>query len=215
MLDPRISTRLKELVLNLDRAGVEKATREALEAGDSPQDIISEGLSRGMEEVGERFERREFFLPELMLSAKVMKTALDILRPHITEENQKSSGRIVLGTIQGDVHYIGKNILAAVLEGEGFTVFDLGEDVPPEDFVSKAEEVLPQVIGISALISTAVSKMVEAIIMFREHGLAAKIIVGGAAVTKTSVETIGADAYGKDAWAGLKEIRKLINGGRI
>jgi len=215
MLDPRISTRLKELVLNLDRAGVEKATKEALEAGDSPQDIISEGLSRGMEEVGERFERREFFLPELMLSAKVMKTALDILRPHITEKNQKSAGRIVLGTIQGDVHYIGKNILAAVLEGEGFTVFDLGEDVPPEDFVSKAEEVQPQVIGISALISTAVSKMAEAIIMFREHGLAAKIIVGGAAVTKTSVETIGADAYGKDAWAGLKEIRKLINGGRI
>lgn len=215
MLDPRISTRLKELVLNLDRAGVEKATREALEAGDSPQDIISEGLSRGMEEVGERFERREFFLPELMLSAKVMKTALDILRPHITEKNQKSAGRIVLGTIQGDVHYIGKNILAAVLEGEGFTVFDLGEDVPPEDFVSKAEEVQPQIIGISALISTAVSKMAEAIIMFREHGLAAKIIVGGAAVTKTSVETIGADAYGKDAWAGLKEIRKLINGGRI
>jgi 5-methyltetrahydrofolate--homocysteine methyltransferase len=215
MLDPRISTRLKELVLNLDRAGVEKATREALEAGDSPQDIISEGLSRGMEEVGERFERREFFLPELMLSAKVMKTALDILRPHITEKSQKSAGRIVLGTIQGDVHYIGKNILAAVLEGEGFTVFDLGEDVPPEDFVSKAEEVQPQIIGISALISTAVSKMAEAIIMFREHGLAAKIIVGGAAVTKTSVETIGADAYGKDAWAGLKEIRKLINGGRI
>jgi 5-methyltetrahydrofolate--homocysteine methyltransferase len=168
-----------------------------------------------MEEVGERFERREFFLPELMLSAKVMKTALDILRPHITEKSQKSAGRIVLGTIQGDVHYIGKNILAAVLEGEGFTVFDLGEDVPPEDFVSKAEEVQPQIIGISALISTAVSKMAEAIIMFREHGLAAKIIVGGAAVTKTSVETIGADAYGKDAWAGLKEIRKLINGGRI
>jgi 5-methyltetrahydrofolate--homocysteine methyltransferase len=215
MLDPRISTRLKELVLNLDRAGVEKAIKEALEAGDSPQDIISEGLSRGMEEVGERFERREFFLPELMLSAKVMKAALDILRPHITEKNQKSAGRIVLGTIQGDVHYIGKNILAAVLEGEGFTVFDLGEDVPPEDFVSKAEEVQVQVIGISALISTAVSKMAEAIIMLREHGLAAKIIVGGAAVTKTSVETIGADAYGKDAWAGLKEIRKLINGGRI
>ncbi|MBL7176067.1 MAG: corrinoid protein [Desulfobacteraceae bacterium] len=215
MLDPRISTRLKELVLNLDRAGVEKATKEALEAGDSPQDIISEGLSRGMEEVGERFERREFFLPELMLSAKVMKAALDILRPHITEKNQKSAGRIVLGTIQGDVHYIGKNILAAVLEGEGFTVFDLGEDVPPEDFVSKAEEVQPQVIGISALISTAVSKMAEAIIMLREHGLTAKIIVGGAAVTQTSVETIGADAYGKDAWAGLKEIRKLINGGRI
>lgn len=215
MLDPRISTRLKELVLNLDRAGVEKATREALEAGDSPQDIVSEGLSRGMEEVGERFERREFFLPELMLSAKVMKAALDILRPHITEKNQESAGRIVLGTIQGDVHYIGKNILAAVLEGEGFTVFDLGEDIPPEDFVSKAEEVQAQVIGISALISSAVSKMAEAIIMLREHGLAAKIIVGGAATTKTSVETIGADAYGKDAWAGLKEIRKLINGGRI
>lgn len=215
MLDPRISTRLKELVLNLDRAGVEKATREALEAGDSPQDIVSEGLSRGMEEVGERFERREFFLPELMLSAKVMKAALDILRPHITEKNQESAGRIVLGTIQGDVHYIGKNILAAVLEGEGFTVFDLGEDIPPEDFVSKAEEVQAQVIGISALISSAVSKMAEAIIMLREHGLAAKIIVGGAAITKTSVETIGADAYGKDAWAGLKEIRKLINGGRI
>jgi 5-methyltetrahydrofolate--homocysteine methyltransferase len=215
MLDPRISIRLKELVLNLDGSGVEKATREALEAGNSPQDIISDGLSRGMEEVGERFERREFFLPELMLSAKVMKAALDILRPHIAEKNQQSAGRIVLGTIQGDVHYIGKNILAAVLEGEGFTVFDLGEDVPPEDFVGKAEEVQAQVIGISALISTAVSKMAEAIILLRELGLAAKIIVGGAAITKTSVETIGADAYGKDAWAGLKEIRKLISGGRI
>ena len=215
MLDARILTRLRELVLNLDRAGVEKATREALEAGDSPQDIISGGLARGMEDVGERFERREFFLPELMLSAKIMKTALDILRPHITERNQKSPDKIVLGTIQGDVHYIGKNILAAVLEGEGFTVIDLGEDVPPGDFVSKAEEVQAQVIGISALISTAVSKMAEAIIMHREHGSEAKIIVGGAAVTAASAETIGADAYGKDAWAGLKEIRKLINGGRV
>ena len=165
----QIFNRLKDLVVSLNEAEVAKVTRDALEDGVLPQDIISEGLAKGMEEVGERFERREFFLPELMLSAKVMKSALDILRPRLIGGGHDSAGKIVLGTVQGDVHHIGKNIVGAVLEGDGFEVYDLGEDVPPEEFVKKAQEVKADIVGISALISIAVSKMSETITVLKEN----------------------------------------------
>lgn len=213
MADQALFDRLRDLVVELKADETRAAAEEALERGVSPQDIISLGLSKGMEIVGERFERREYFLPELMFSARVMKSVLDLLRPLLAQGADESANKIVLGTVQGDMHYIGKNIVGAVLEGDGYTVFDLGEDVPPEEFVKKAVEVDADVVGISALISAAVSKMAETIAVLKENNVSARIIVGGAAVTSGSAENLGADAYGADAWAALRQVRRLIKEG--
>jgi 5-methyltetrahydrofolate--homocysteine methyltransferase len=142
-----------------------------------------------------------------------MKSVLELLRPLLAQGADESATNIVLGTVQGDVHYIGKNIVGAVLEGDGYTVFDLGEDVPPEEFVKKAVEVDADVVGVSALISAAVSKMAETIAVLKENNVSARIIVGGAAVTSVSAENLGADAYGADAWAALRQVRRLIKEG--
>jgi 5-methyltetrahydrofolate--homocysteine methyltransferase len=213
MADQALFDRLRDLVVELKADETRAAAEEALERGASPQDIISLGLSKGMEIVGERFERREYFLPELMFSARVMKSVLELLRPLLAQGADESATNIVLGTVQGDVHYIGKNIVGAVLEGDGYTVFDLGEDVPPEEFVKKAVEVDADVVGVSALISAAVSKMAETIAVLKENNVSARIIVGGAAVTSVSAENLGADAYGADAWAALRQVRRLIKEG--
>lgn len=212
MSNPEMFMRLQEAVVALDQELVIEATGDALKSGALPQDIISQGLSKGLEIVGERFDQGEFFLPELVISANVMKAAMNILRPLMIESTTKSAGKIILGTVQGDMHYIGKNIVGAVLEGDGFDVFDLGVDVPPEEFIKQAQERNADVVGMSALISPAVSKMSETIRIFKENNLQTKVIVGGAAVTRATIEAIGADAYGEDAWAALRQIRQLVKG---
>jgi 5-methyltetrahydrofolate--homocysteine methyltransferase len=212
MADGELLDRLQRLVLELDQAGVEETTREALAAGLSPQDIISKGLAAGMELVGQGYEEGQLFVPELMLSARATLAALAMLRPHLAGQGLGPPGKVVLGTAQGDIHDIGKNIVAIVLEGDGFEVHDLGGDVPPHDFVNKAREVAADVVGISALISLAVSKMAETVASLRQSGIPAKVIVGGAAVTPNTAEAIGADAYGRDAWAALRRVRQLVQG---
>ena len=202
--------RLREQVVALDQAGVERTTLEALEAGASAQQIISGGLGPGMEAVGKRFEEGDFFVPELLLSARAMQSALDLLRPHLESSGDISSGTIVLGTVQGDVHEIGKNIVGVVLAADGFEVHDLGEDVPPQEFLDKAQEVEADVIGMSALISLAVSKMAETVAMLRESDFKGRVIVGGAALTRESAEEIGADAFAANAWQALGKVRSLI-----
>ncbi len=204
--------RLREQVLGLDTEGVKQTTREALDAGASPQEIISQGLAPGMERVGEGYEQGEFFVPELLLSARAMQAALEILRPHLGEGGESSPGTVVLGTVQGDVHEIGKNIVGVVLEGDGFAVHDLGEDVAPRQFVEKAKEVDADIVGMSALISLAVSKMAETVALLKESGFAGSTLVGGAAVTRETAETIGADAYAPDAWEALRWVRRLAKG---
>lgn len=208
----RMFERLAELIFSRDREGVRSATEEALAAGASPQDIVSKGLAPGMEMIGKRYEEGEFFLPELLLGAKAMQAALAILRPRLREGGGGSPGTVVLGTVRGDIHEIGKNIVGAVLESDGFTVHDLGVDVPPEAFVAKAEEVKADVVGLSALISLAVSQMSETVAVLKERGLAARVIVGGAAVTEATAQAIAADAYAKDAWEALRRVRHLVKG---
>jgi 5-methyltetrahydrofolate--homocysteine methyltransferase len=212
MADGELLDRLQQLVLKLDQAGVEETTREALAAGLSPRDIISKGLAAGMELVGQGYEEGALFVPELMLSARATLAALEILRPRLSGEGLGPPGKVVLGTVQGDLHHIGKNIVGIVLEGDGFEVHDLGEDVPPQEFVNKVQEVGADVVGISALISLAVSKMAETVAILKRSGIPAKVIVGGAAVTRETAETIGADAHGRDAWEALRRVRRLVQG---
>ena len=152
---------LRDRVVALDLEGVRKLTTDALELGIDPREIISKGLAPGMQVIGEGYEEGRYFVPELLLSAKAMHGAIDLLKPHLLSGTHARPGVVVIGTVQGDVHQIGKDIVAVVLEGNGFEIHDLGEDVPPARFVSKAMEVDADVVGMSALISTAVSKMVE------------------------------------------------------
>ena len=145
-------------VISLDEKSLLSEIDRALDQGIAPAEIISQGLSAGLEIVGDKFEKGDFFLPELMLSGEMMKNALDQLRPHMVGEASHSAGKILLGTIEGDIHYIGKNIFAAVLEGDGYEIHDLGVDVPPSQFLEKAKEVRPDVIGMSGRTSFAFSR---------------------------------------------------------
>jgi len=207
--------RLRKRIVALDREGAEQTTRAALAAGIEAREIVARGLTPGMETVGQRYEEGDFFVPELMLSARAMHAALDILRPGLLASGGASPGTVVLGTVQGDVHEIGKNIVAAVLEGDGFDVHDLGEDVPPETFLARAKEVGADVIGLSALISLAVSKMSETVTLLRAAGYGGRVIVGGAAVTPETAEAIGADARAGDAWEALQQVRALARAGTV
>lgn len=215
MASSEIFSRLERSITSLDLEQVKKETQDALAAGITPQDIIALGLAKGMTDIGDKFERRECYLPELMLSARSMKEALGILQPQMMNLGAEPAGRIVLGTVQGDLHDVGKNILGAVLQSEGFEVCDLGIDVPPDEFAAKAIELDADVVGLSALVSIAVSKMAETIMVLRERDVPAKVIIGGAATSQETADSLGADAYGKDAWQGAGEIKRLVQLERV
>lgn len=210
-MNEQILSSVTQQLLAFSEAELLKTIDGALLEGIAPADIISEGLSKGLEIIGDNFENGLFFLPELMLSGDLMKKAIDKLRPHMVTGDKPTAGIIMLGTIEGDIHYIGKNIFSAVLEGDGYEIVDLGVDVPPAVFLEKAKEVKPDIIGMSALISVAVSKIAEAVNLLRDNGVASKILVGGAALTEKNAETIGADAYAFDAWQGLRFVREYTN----
>jgi len=203
---------MKEKIISFDESQLMGEIDIALKQGINPSDIISKGLSAGLEEIGKKFEDGVFFLPELMLSGNIMKNAIDKLRPQMVSSDLHSSGKVLLGTVEGDIHYIGKNIFSAVLEGDGYDVYDIGEDVAPSVFLDKAIEIQPDVIAMSALISVAVSKMAETIHLLKDNDITSKIVVGGAAVTPKNSETIGADAYGFDAWQGVRIVRTFTKG---
>lgn len=200
---------MKEHILAFNEDELLNTIDKAMNLGMGPADIIAKGLSPGLEIVGEKFVAGECFLPELMLSGNIMKRVLDKIRPHMASSGGGPSKKVLIGTVQGDIHYIGKNIVAAVLEGDGYEVHDIGEDVPPAAFLDKAGELAPDIIAMSALISISVSKMAETIAVLKEHSIRAPIVVGGAAVTEENAKTIGADGFGFDAWQGLRIIRKL------
>lgn len=202
---------IRQLILAFNEPELLKVIEEALEAGANPADIISQGLSPGLEVVGEKFETGEFFLPELMLSGHIMNNVLERIRPYMSTTETGAKKKVLFGTVEGDMHYIGKNIVIAVLEGDGYEVVDLGEDVPPSVFLEKATELDPDIVAMSALISMSVSKMAETIALLQDNKIRAKMVVGGAALTEDNAKTIGAHGYGFDAWQGLKVIRKLTD----
>lgn len=209
MSDGEVLKGLRKLVLTFDEEGVKVGIEGAFKEGFSAQEILSE-LSKGMEDVGEKFEKGEFFLPELVCSAEMMKSALAILQPRMVKAGAATGKKIILASPKGDIHDIGKNIVGGLLQGNGLDVRDLGIDVDPEEIVKKAEEMNADVIGLSALISHGVSSMAETIILLKEKELTAKVIIGGAATTPEVAQIIGADAYAKDAWEGVETIKRWI-----
>jgi 5-methyltetrahydrofolate--homocysteine methyltransferase len=187
-------------------------TQQALEENIPPQDIISMGMNAAMEEIGLRFSRNEIFLPEMMVAARAMKSGVAVLEPHIVKASKTSVGKIILGTVKGDLHDVGKNLVGMMFKGAGFDVVDLGIDVPKEKFLESLQQHSPQLLGISALLSTTLPNVIETIAFLRDAGIAGncKILVGGAPVTEKFANDAKADGYAADAGLAIQLAKKLL-----
>lgn len=186
---------------------------ESLAEGVAPQNIIDNYLIKGMETVGQRFEEGKAFVPNLLMAARAMKGCLDILKPLMKGENQKTLGTIVIGTVKGDLHDIGKNLVASMLEGCGFNVINLGVDVSGEKFVSAAKEHNAQIVCLSALLTTTMNYMADIVKIIEQEGLKdqVKIMVGGAPVNQEFADKIGANGYSSNANEAVALAKKLLN----
>ena len=209
---------LKEIAASLERGEDDRVAglvRQALEERCAPLDILNRGLIAGMDAVGEQFRKREIFLPDVLIAARGMYAGLELLKPLLAKEGAPSAGRIVLGSVHGDLHDIGKNLVAIMLKGAGFDVLDLGADVPAQRFVDAAQEHGATVIGLSALLTTTKPVMKEVVDLVRARGLAGrvKVIVGGAPVSEAWAREIGADAHGYDAANAVERVRALVAAG--
>ena len=195
-----------------DRDKAARLTTEALSAGAGPQDIITHGLQSGMGAVGEKFSSGEYFLPDMLMAARAMKAALEILKPSLEKTGIPTIGKVVIGTVEGDMHDIGKNVVATFLSGNGFEVFDLGLNVPAQNFIDEVKEKKPDILGMSALLTTTMPVMGKVIKALEEIGLRSsiKVIVGGAPVTQDYANYIGADAYAHDGGKAIPVCRQLL-----
>ena len=206
---------LKQISENLQRGEDQKTcerVREAIEQQVETVRILDDGLIAGMNVVGEKFRVHEIFLPEVLMAAKAMTAAMELLKPLLIKTGVPSRGKIVIGSVRGDLHDIGKNLVGIMLKGAGFEVIDLGSDVAPESFVDAAAEQDAPVIGMSALLTTTMSVMRDVVELLRQRGLKerVKVIVGGAPLTEQFAGEIGADAYGFDAANAVDRVRALV-----
>ncbi len=204
-------TRLLQAVLNGDAAAAASLVAEGLAAGIAPQTLLDDGLIAAMDEAGRLFEAGEFFVPELLVAARAMKAAMTVLDPLLAGQDRASAGRIAIGTVAGDLHDIGKNLVATMLRGAGFDVDDLGVDVTPGRFV-EAARAGAHVIGVSALLTTTMISMRAVVDALEEAGLRdrVKVMVGGAPVTPEYAETIGADGFSDNAGGAVTLARRLV-----
>ncbi len=200
-------------ILQGDMKAVQEATTAALAEGMPPEEILNEAMIPAMAEVGRLFEANEYYVPEMLIAARAMKAGLAILKPHLVTAGVEPKGRVVLGTVKGDLHDIGKNLVGIMIEGAGFEVIDLGVDVSPEQFVAAVREKKADVVGLSALLTTTMPSMRSTIEALEEAGLRdkVKVIIGGAPVTQKYADEIGADGYGRDAAAAATLVKRLLN----
>ncbi len=191
---------------------VESEVRNALSEGLEASHVLEKGLIAGMITVGERFRAGDMFLPEVLMSAKAMHKGLEIVRPLLAQSGQSLQQKVVMGTVEGDIHDIGKKIVGTLIEGNGFSVIDLGVDLRPEVFVQAVEEHRPDVLGMSAMLTTTMTNMKKVIDLLKEKGLRekVKVVVGGAPVNEEFAESIGADGYAPDAGVAAELVRKLV-----
>ncbi len=188
-------------------------TEDALDEGLSAAQILNEGLMPGMDHVGVEFKAGNMFVPEVLRSAKAMQNSMDILKPLLAESGVEMAGKVLLGTVKGDLHDIGKNLVSMMCEGAGFEVYDLGKDVEPEAFVDAVKKYSPDIIGMSALLTTTMRAMEQTIKALEEAGVRdqVKIMIGGAPVTQSFAEQIGADAYASNAAAAAELAKKFVS----
>ncbi len=196
----------------IDFGPIEELVKKTLAAGHSAQDILNLGLIGGMSIVGQEFKARELWVPDVLLAARNMQRGIELLKPLFAQEKTGSKGKIVLGTVKGDIHDIGKNLVAIMMTGSGFEVVDLGVDVPAEKFLAAIAQHKPQIIGLSALLTTTMLEMGNVITAVKNSPYEEKpyVIVGGAPVTESFAQEIGADGYGSDAVSGVEIALKLL-----
>lgn len=206
------SKELYDAILNGNAKQAHAATQAAIEAGVAPMTLIAESMVPAMDEVGRLFEAEEYFVPELLLAGRAMKSSMELLRPLMTAAGQKLATRVVIGTVMGDLHDIGKNIVASMLEGGGFEVIDLGTDVSPEKFIAAVEERDPQIVCMSALLTVTMPAMKITIDALKTAGLRTrvKVLIGGAPVTMQYAREIGADGYSENASAAVSLVKSLL-----
>ena len=207
-----LQTIAKELYDGEDET-VAGLVQEALDQGMSPAEILAGGLIAGMDEVGRDFKAGDLFVPEVLIAARAMSAGMDVLRPLLAEGDVPTAGKYVIGTVKGDLHDIGKNLVKMMLEGAGFQTVDLGTDVSAEDFIAAVREHQPRLMGMSALLTTTMVQMKATIEALEEAGLrdSVKVMIGGAPVTSAFAEEIGADAYAPDAATAVDVARSLAS----
>jgi 5-methyltetrahydrofolate--homocysteine methyltransferase len=203
---------LAQAILEGKRNDAVELTRKLIEAGVTPKQILDEGLIAGMSIAGEKFKNGEYFVPEILVAARAMKASMELLRPLLVAADVQPIGTMVIGTVRGDLHDIGKNLVAMMVEGAGFRVVDLGVDVSADKFVAAAKEHNAQIVGMSALLTTTMTYIPEVIKAFDAEGLRPKVklIVGGAPVTQEWAHQIGADAYAPDAATAVDKCKELL-----
>ncbi len=201
---------LADAVIKGDQSTAVEVTKAALSEGTAAKSVLDEGLIAGMDVVGARFKKNEIYIPEVLIAARAMKMAMGILEPELTKAGVQPVGRLLIGTVQGDLHDIGKNLVAMMLKGAGFEVIDLGVDVGPEKFVEQAKAAGAQLIGMSALLTTTMPGMEKSINALKEAGISAKIMIGGAPVTQGYADRVGAHGYAPDAASAVDIAKSLV-----
>lgn len=204
--------KLHDAILNGNHKVAKEVTQEALAEGNDPQKLVNEVMIPAMNEVGRRYEAGDYFVPELLIAARAMKASLELIRPLLTEKGAEPVGRVVIGTVQGDLHDIGKNLVSAMLEGAGFVVTDLGVDVSPEKFVAAVKEHRASLVALSALLTTTMGSMKGVVDALKREGLhgRVKVMIGGAPTTQKYAQDIGADGYGSNANSAVALAHQLL-----
>src|SRR6266498_4895272 len=212
-MDEKLSA-IYNAILDGDVTGAKDSVQTALTSGLEPGNILDEGMIAAMTEVGRRFEAGDYYVPEMLVAACAMQAALSLLKPRLIESDVKSAGKVAIGTVKGDLHDIGKNLVALMLEGAGFEIKDLGVDVPIEEFIRVVREEKPDIVGMSALLTTTMQMMKQTIDAFQAAGLRdqVKFIIGGAPVTETYANQIGADGFSPDASRAVNVAKSLLGG---
>jgi corrinoid protein of di/trimethylamine methyltransferase len=204
--------KMAEVLIAGKQEEVKSLTQEALDKGAAARDILDKGLLAGMDVVGQRFKAGDMFIPEVLLCARCMHGAMDILKPLLSEADAAGVGTYLIGTVEGDLHDIGKNLVSMMLEGAGFQVVDLGTNITAQQFVEAVKEHQPDILGMSALLTTTMPRMEETIQALKEAGIRdqVKIMAGGAPVTQDFVDKIGGDAYGANAASATEKAKELV-----
>lgn len=210
-----MDTKISEIfnaIVDGDASTAKQSVQSALAAGIDAEIVLNEGLVASMKEVGRLFEEGEYFVPEMLISARAMQAGMNILRPVLIEQDIKPSGKVVIGTVRGDLHDIGKNLVSMMLEGAGFQIVDLGTDVAPEKFLEAVAEHKPDILGMSALLTTTMNNIKATIRYFEEKGIRrdVKIIIGGAPITQAYADEIGADGFAPDASQAAALAKRLM-----
>jgi len=201
---------LADAIIKGDQNAAFQITKAALTEGTSAETVLNDGLIAGMDVIGGRFKRNEVYIPEVLIAARAMKMAMQVLEPELVKAGVKPRGKFLIGTVQGDLHDIGKNLVAMMLKGAGFEVVDLGVDVGPEKFVEQAKATGVQVIGMSTLLTTTMPSMEKTLKALKEAGVSAKVMIGGAPVTQGYADKIGADCYSPDAASAVDMAKSLV-----